>query len=62
MSDSFRVIKTFKWVGWHLGHIVETRNAYKIVLKAKGRKHLAEQGIDGRTILGGLLQKCFVRV
>jgi hypothetical protein len=42
MSDSIRVIKKTcgisGWVGRHLGHILKTRNAYKICVDSQRKK------------------------
>jgi hypothetical protein len=59
-----RVIRSRKirWVG-HVTHRGEMRNAYKIlVTNLKGRDHLGDISINGRTILTQILKIQSARV
>jgi hypothetical protein len=47
----------------HVAHIKAVRNAYQILVrKPKGKNHLEDQDIDGRTILRWILRKQGMRV
>jgi hypothetical protein len=44
-------------LAWHITHIGEMRNMYKILVEKPEGKHLEDPGIDGRIILKWILGK-----
>ena len=49
--------RKIRWV-WHIAFMGERRGAYRVLVgKPKGRDHLEDPGVDGRTILRWIFMK-----
>jgi hypothetical protein len=58
-ANIIRVLKSrqIRWVG-HVEHTVEIRTVYTVLLQnLKGRDHLEDLGVDGKTTLQWILEE-----